>query len=125
MKAIALISVLALAGCGQRLAPVDYADAATTAIALADGGFVEVNPILAPAGDAAPLAALALKYVLKNAAVWGGLEPGTASGLVETGSSFGACHNATLLIGGATPLAIFVGLICAAAYADWSFRPAR
>ena len=119
-KIIATTALLLVASCGNgvRLAPVDYADAGTTAIAIATPGLIEGNPVIASAGPAAPLAALALKVGVKQAFVAGGMEVERANRLVETGSAFGFCNNTALLLGANTGVGLAVGAICAMIYLD-------
>lgn len=119
IKPLLLASVIFVAGCsGARIAPVDITDAGTTAIALADGGFVEMNPILAPAGDAAPLAALALKFGIKELLIRLGFEPDKANKIVETGSAFGTCNNIAVLAGATGPVGVVAGVTCALVYSN-------
>lgn len=70
MKRIILAIPLSLAACGgisegPRIGPGDLTDAATTAYGLSQG-FVEANPVLAPAGDFTPLVMLGVKYGVKE-----------------------------------------------------------
>lgn len=119
-KIVAMMSTLALAACGNgvKLAPVDYADAATTAIAIASPALVEGNPVIAAAGPAAPFVALGLKVGVKHAFIAGGIEPERANRLVETGSAFGTCNNIALILGASTGVGLGLGAICAFMYLD-------
>jgi hypothetical protein len=117
-KIIATTALLLVASCGNgvRLAPVDYADAGTTGLAVASSTLIEGNPVIASAGPAAPIAALAIKIGVKQVFVAGGMEVERANRLVETGSAFGFCNNTALLLGANTGVGLALGAICAFAY---------
>lgn len=102
-----------------RLAPADFADAGSTAVSLASG-LVEVNPIAAAAGNAAPLALIPLKYGVKKVMVASGVTPARANWIVETAGTFATCNNLVALSGGVPPVAIGVGIICGVIYAEQS-----
>ncbi len=95
-----------------RLGPGDWADAAGTAAALSRDGVSEMNPVLAPFGDAASVAALPLKYGMKHGVVAAGATPAQANVGVESVSWFGGCANLATALGGAPPLALGTGLVC-------------
>ena len=91
-----------------------YADAGTTAQGLWSGNAIEINPLLAPFGGAAPFAALGLKYGMKKALVGMGLRPAQANIGMESASMLAACAN-IVTIAGAAPVAAFVaGVGCGA-----------
>lgn len=119
MKTMKTITALAVAtsltACSGdvKLTRADYADAATTAVAVSQG-FVEGNPVIGIAGDAAaPLVALGVKYAAKEIAIASGATPEQATRTVNAAGMLGTCNNVALLLGvtGAGPL--LAGAFCA------------
>jgi len=80
-------------------------------------GFVEVNPALSGAGNAAPLVGLALKYGLKYALIeWGELDARGVNTGVESVSMAAACWNISIITGGTNPVSAAAALACGAIY---------
>ena len=109
MKHIAGAALIGLAACS--IQPGELADAATTAVVLADGG-VELNPVLSWAGDAAPVVSIAAKQGAKYLLVQQGYEQETVDNISNSLSWGAACHNVVIWTGGAHPPGIALGLLC-------------
>lgn len=109
----AILSVALLAGCsnGAELRTGDYMDALTTT-ALPMAGLVEGNPLLAPTGQFAGLAALALKYGVKSANIRMGRDVEETNAVGDNISWIGACWNTMLIAGAAPPLALTAATLC-------------
>ena len=65
MKHLIALPLIALAACSSPRAS-DYADAGSTAAFMAQG-HVEANPLIASAGNAAPIAAIGMKVLTRSA----------------------------------------------------------
>lgn len=76
----------------------------------------EANPLIAPFGNAAPLAAYPIKYGMKKVIVGIGATPAQANLSVETSSMAGTCANIATIAGAAPQVAIPIGILCGIAY---------
>ena len=103
------------------LKPIDYADGITTAIGVANG-FEEGNPIIAWAGKAAPVVALAMKYVAKRVLVASGVPVEDADHAIGIGSAFGVGNNVLILAGASGPVGLAAGVLVALAYNDMRYK---
>lgn len=97
----------------------DAADAGTTAIGLWTNAAEEINPILAPAGAAAPVVVLPLKYGAKKALHAAGTTAARANYSVDTAGALAACSNVAVLAGTALPPALAFGAACYMAYGQY------
>jgi hypothetical protein len=119
-RPLLILPILALASCGPgthgpRIGAADVADIATTAVGLGQGA-VEMNPLVAAAGPANPVALLALKFGVKAALIKSGVKPAVANHGIETASAFAACSNIMTIAGATMPTALLGGVICAVVY---------
>lgn len=113
---ITLAAVATLAACStpiQKPTVIDYADAGTTALFVAQG-YTEMNPIIGAAGDpAAPIVALVVKSVLRTLLpITGGISQDRTDAAVDLAGALGACNNIALIAGAANPM--LYGAVCAA-----------
>ena len=119
-----LIAVIALAGVAACTSPieiskpraVDYADAGSTALFLTQG-YVEANPIIGSAGNAAPVAALGMKVVARTLIDNSGAsddQKATMNKFMSATSVGATCNNLTLVAGAANPA--LIGLLCFGGY---------
>ena len=112
--AITLAAALAVSGCSLR--PVDYADSASTAVAIAQGA-AEANPIIGAAGDgmAAPIS-LALTAGMRYAIEEHAPEEKRAEYHQHLTSVkwFATCNNIAVIASVAPPAPILIGAACGA-----------
>lgn len=99
----------------ETLRAPDYADAASTALGVAQG-FGEANPIVAIGGDAAaPVVALGLKYALREALPAAGVPQDGADAIMDAVGWIGFCNNVALITGTVTfPASLGIGAGCGA-----------
>ena len=122
IKLTALASIMLVSACSDTaLKPIDYADAGTTALIVAQGG-VEANAVIGAAGNAtAPIVSLGVKYGLRAGLPAAGFTEPQADALIDTASWIGTCNNIAVLTGAAAfPASLGFGAICGAAsfYSD-------
>ena len=107
---LAVAALVALSACSApRVA--DYADVGTTAVFLSQG-YVELNPVIAAAGDAAPIAALGLKIMARTVIdqIKDEEQRETMHVYADAVSWVAACSNIVLITTGAASLPL--GIAC-------------
>ena len=120
---ITLAAALAVSGCGLRTA--DYADAASTALAISQVGAVEANPIVGVLGDdmAAPVALVltaGARYAIDEYA-----DPENQAKYHHQLSSakwLATCNNLAVLASAAPPAPIAIGILCGLVYYQYGPR---
>lgn len=116
MKPIAAtLAALSLAACSAPRT-ADYADSATTAVAISQGA-TEANPVVGVAGDsAAPVVALGAKVVVRSLVDNSGLEQeqkDLVHDILSAGGWGATCNNVAVYAGVSGPAAPALGLMCA------------
>jgi hypothetical protein len=102
----------------------EYADAATTAVALARG-LAEGNPLFAWSGAAAPVVGLAGKFGMKHLLVANGFTVEQADYSLGITSTLAACSNVAVMAGAAAGAGLAAGAVCAVVYAKRHPAPKR
>ena len=127
MKHLAIAAALSLSACSDFelsgetpiATPGGVGDMLTTTAVLLDGG-VELNPALAPFGDAAGLAAMGTKYVGTEAMIQSGMNPDFAVGLMDSAGYVGICNNGLQLLTSLdVSVTVIIGALCALGVAEW------
>lgn len=100
-----------------RVGPGDIADVATTAVALwGPFDIVEMNPVFAWSGNAAPLLGFGTKIGVKHLMTYAGATPAQANLAAETSGALGACNNVAVIAGATSVVGVSLGVVCAFAY---------
>lgn len=111
----AILALFGLSACASNNA-YDYADAGTTALAVA-GGASEGNPLFSVAGNgAAPVVALVAKAGAREYMKSQGYSECEIDRAVNTSGVFGTANNLLVLAGASTPVGLLAGGMAAVVY---------
>jgi hypothetical protein len=116
LKATLCVALAGLLSACSSNSALDYADAGTTALGIAQGA-TELNPVIGIAGDAtAPVVSLIVKAGVREYMDSQGYSECHIDRTVNAGSVLGVTNNLLWLAGASTPVGLAAGAMAAVIY---------